>query len=61
VLGDVAKVNCATCHQGVFKPLYGEKMTGKYPELQGEMRHESAAPTPVAGSPPPTASLQPRR
>ena len=31
--GDVAKVNCATCHQGVFKPLYGVAMAQKYPEL----------------------------
>ncbi len=31
--GDVAKTNCATCHQGVFKPLYGVAMAQKYPEL----------------------------
>jgi len=24
--GDVAKVNCATCHQGAWKPLYGTPM-----------------------------------
>ena len=34
VLGDVAKC-CATCHQGVFKPLYGESMAKDYPELYG--------------------------
>jgi photosynthetic reaction center cytochrome c subunit len=51
VLGDVAKVNCATCHQGVFKPLYGESMAKDYPELVG---HPS---TSDAGSPPPTAEL----
>lgn len=33
--GDVAKVNCATCHQGAYKPLYGEPMAKLYPELQG--------------------------
>ncbi len=33
VLGDTAKVNCATCHQGVFKPLYGVSMAKDYPEL----------------------------
>jgi len=54
VLGDVAKVNCGTCHQGVFKPLYGVSMAKDYPELQGEM-HPAA---PAEGSPPPTASLQ---
>jgi len=33
-MGDVAKVNCATCHQGVFKPLYGVSMAKDFPELQ---------------------------
>ncbi len=33
--GDVAKVNCATCHQGAYKPLYGEPTAKLYPELQG--------------------------
>ena len=33
-LGDVAKVNCATCHQGVNKPLYGVSMVKDYPELR---------------------------
>jgi photosynthetic reaction center cytochrome c subunit len=31
--GDVAKVNCATCHQGVNKPLNGAKMAKDYPAL----------------------------
>ncbi len=63
--GDVGKVNCATCHQGVFKPLYGESMAKSYPELQGVMHPpvESApsqlpAPGPDGtsmGSPAPTA------
>jgi photosynthetic reaction center cytochrome c subunit len=55
VLGDVAKVNCATCHQGLFKPLYGESMAKDYPELQGEVHHES--PAEAAPTTPPTASL----
>lgn len=33
--GDAAKVNCATCHQGVSKPLNGAPMAGDYPELGG--------------------------
>lgn len=33
--GDVAKINCATCHQGVFKPLYGQSMLAAYPALKG--------------------------
>ena len=32
--GDVAKVGCATCHQGVFKPLYGANMSKDFPELR---------------------------
>ena len=32
--GDVAKVNCNTCHQGAFKPLNGAAMAKDYPELQ---------------------------
>ncbi len=32
--GDVAKVNCTTCHQGAYKPLYGAAMAKDYPELQ---------------------------
>ena len=31
--GDVAKINCATCHQGVSKPLHGVSMLPDYPEL----------------------------
>ena len=30
---DVAKVNCATCHQGAYKPLYGAQMAKGFPEL----------------------------
>jgi len=33
--GDAPKVNCATCHQGVYKPLYGTPMIKDYPELVG--------------------------
>ena len=35
-LGDVAKINCGTCHQGAYKPLYGVSMLGDFPELKGE-------------------------
>jgi photosynthetic reaction center cytochrome c subunit len=31
--GDVAKVNCGTCHQGAWKPLYGAPMAKAHPEL----------------------------
>jgi photosynthetic reaction center cytochrome c subunit len=32
-LGDVAKLNCATCHQGAYKPLHGAAMLKDHPEL----------------------------
>lgn len=31
--GDVAKMNCATCHQGAYKPLNGAQMATSFPEL----------------------------
>jgi photosynthetic reaction center cytochrome c subunit len=31
--GDALKVNCATCHQGVNRPLLGAPMLRDYPEL----------------------------
>jgi photosynthetic reaction center cytochrome c subunit len=34
-LGDGPKVNCATCHQGVYKPLFGASQLAGFPELQG--------------------------
>jgi len=33
--GDAPKANCATCHQGAFKPLFGAKMLDDYPSLAG--------------------------
>jgi photosynthetic reaction center cytochrome c subunit len=32
-LGDAPKANCATCHQGAYKPLNGANMVKDYPEL----------------------------
>ena len=35
-LGDSPKIYCATCHQGIYKPLYGVSMLAKFkPELSG--------------------------
>jgi photosynthetic reaction center cytochrome c subunit len=39
--GDVAKVNCATCHNGAWKPLYGAAMAKDHPEL---LKVAAAAP-----------------
>ena len=33
--GDAPKLNCATCHQGVSKPLFGVSLAKDYPELGG--------------------------
>jgi photosynthetic reaction center cytochrome c subunit len=43
--GDVAKINCQTCHQGVYKPYFGQSMAKDYPELQG------AKPVPADAAP----------
>jgi photosynthetic reaction center cytochrome c subunit len=44
--GDAPKVNCATCHQGVNKPMYGTSMLPDYPELATRR----PAPAPTAGA-----------
>jgi len=36
--GDAPKGNCQTCHQGVYKPLYGVSMLQDYPELNAVVR-----------------------
>jgi photosynthetic reaction center cytochrome c subunit len=35
IRGEVPMVNCATCHQGAYKPLYGTSLLGEFPELAG--------------------------
>jgi photosynthetic reaction center cytochrome c subunit len=58
--GDVAKINCGTCHQGAYKPLYGASMLKDHPELAGK-KIASAAPVTIAMAPPAvvTASASP--
>jgi photosynthetic reaction center cytochrome c subunit len=41
--GDVAKANCATCHQGAYKPLYGAAMAKHYPGMILPVKDDSAA------------------
>jgi photosynthetic reaction center cytochrome c subunit len=51
-LGDVPKNNCATCHQGAYKPLYGASMLKAHPELAGPLGPAAAgaaAAPPVSG------------
>jgi len=50
VHGDVAKVNCATCHQGVQKPLYGAAMAKNHPELLTASPPAGAASAPAAAA-----------
>jgi photosynthetic reaction center cytochrome c subunit len=48
--GDAPKANCATCHQGVNKPLYGRSMIEGWPELASlpPAPADPAAPAPPA-------------
>lgn len=50
-LGDVAKLNCATCHQGAYKPLNGAQMAKDFPELQKPQQSVSALADKVAAKP----------
>jgi photosynthetic reaction center cytochrome c subunit len=42
-LGDAPKVSCATCHNGVHKPLLGAQMVRDFPELIGAAAPASPA------------------
>jgi len=53
--GDALKANCATCHQGLNKPLNGVSMLADYPELR-PARAASAAPAVPAPAPAPRDS-----
>lgn len=43
--GDAPKANCATCHQGVNKPLLGHSLLEAYPELAAPRPFTKAAGT----------------
>ncbi|MCX7891304.1 MAG: photosynthetic reaction center cytochrome PufC [Burkholderiales bacterium] len=45
-LGDAPKANCATCHQGMHKPLGGANMLKDYPALAAVGKVAVAAPVP---------------
>jgi photosynthetic reaction center cytochrome c subunit len=49
-LGDVFKVNCTTCHQGAYKPLYGANMLKDYGELNKVGYKTAAAAAPAAAA-----------
>jgi photosynthetic reaction center cytochrome c subunit len=46
--GDAPKVNCLTCHQGAYKPLYGVSMLKDHPELAVNPAAQPAPATEVA-------------
>lgn len=46
--GDAGKANCATCHQGAFKPLYGAAMAKDYPALKAPKAAPAADKTSAA-------------
>jgi len=59
-LGDVPKVNCTTCHNGVSKPLNGAHVVEAYPELARSTETASAAdPQAPVTAPPVTTSPAP--
>jgi photosynthetic reaction center cytochrome c subunit len=43
-LGDSPKVQCATCHKGVYKPLFGVSMVKDYPEIGANGPVDLSAP-----------------
>ena len=48
--GDVAKVSCATCHQGAHKPLYGAEMAKHHPELLTKSPPPATTPAATPGT-----------
>jgi photosynthetic reaction center cytochrome c subunit len=64
--GDGPKANCATCHNGAYKPLYGSSMLKDYPQL-GPRLPPAAAPAgasvaaaaPVVSSEPAQSAAKP--
>ena len=62
-LGDGPKVDCMTCHQGVYKPLYGASMLKDYEALAsataGAVPPAAAAPQPAAPPSTPAPAPQP--
>jgi len=42
-MGDGPKLQCVTCHNGVYKPLYGVSMAKDYPALWGQATWDSSS------------------
>jgi photosynthetic reaction center cytochrome c subunit len=45
--GDVLKINCATCHQGANKPLFGAPLAKEYPALNFVKKLVAQVPVPA--------------
>jgi photosynthetic reaction center cytochrome c subunit len=58
-LGDVGKVDCATCHQGAYKPFYGASQLKDFPILAGPGPGAGAQPVPVTATPAPVPAKVP--
>jgi photosynthetic reaction center cytochrome c subunit len=57
--GDVPKLNCATCHQGAYKPMFGASMTADHAWLVGggvQVKPAPQAPAAAAPTSAPAAS-----
>jgi photosynthetic reaction center cytochrome c subunit len=50
-MGDAPKAQCVTCHNGVYKPLYGLQMAKHYPALWGTRSDWTSALPPKFTSP----------
>ena len=50
--GDAPKAQCITCHNGIYKPLYGAKMVTDYPALWGAAGWDATkGPLDASGAP----------
>lgn len=56
--GDPQRIACSTCHQGVYKPLFGAPMLKDYPALAGPIPVPDSAPG-AAPSGVPSAEVSP--
>jgi photosynthetic reaction center cytochrome c subunit len=59
--GDVAKVSCATCHQGLAKPLNGAPLLKDHGVLAGAVAAPAGAASAPAAAASSTASIVPAR
>ncbi len=57
-MGDAPKAQCATCHNGVYKPLYGLQMAKHYPAFWGT-RTDWTSPLPPKFTTPVAAQVAP--